>query len=258
MSNYKDNGLLRMRNIKLTIEFDGTAYHGWQSQINAVTVQDTVTAAIKTLTGEDCSLCGSSRTDAGVHALGYVCNFFTQSAIPADKFAFALNTLLPEDIVIKGSQEVSENFHARFSAKGKTYRYLICNSVFPSALLRKRVYHVYYPLDITAMQAAADHFVGTYDFIAFSAVGGTVKTTVRTITAAAVLRQNPDNNLIALNITGDGFLYNMVRIIAGTLIEVGIGNLKPGDIPELISGRDRRKAGRTAPAHGLYLVEVFY
>lgn len=247
-----------MRNIKLTIEFDGTAYHGWQSQINAVTVQDTVTAAVNALTGEDCSLSGSSRTDAGVHALGYVCNFYTQSAIPADKFAFALNTLLPEDIVIKGSQEVSDDFHARFSAKGKTYKYLIYNSVFPTALLRNRAYHVYYPLDITAMQKAATQFVGTHDFYAFSAAGGSVKTTVRTITAATVLRQNPDDNLIEFHITGDGFLYNMVRIIAGTLVEVGIGKLKPDDISELISGLDRRKAGRTAPAHGLYLVEVYY
>lgn len=247
-----------MRNIKLTIEFDGTAYHGWQSQVNAVTVQDTVTAAVNALTGEDCSLSGSSRTDAGVHALGFVCNFHTKSAIPADKFAFALNTLLPEDIVIKGSEEVPDDFHARFSAKGKTYKYLIYNSVFPTALLRDRAYHIYYPLDITAMQEAAAQFVGTHDFYAFSAAGGSVKTTVRTITAATVTRLNQDDNLIAFYITGDGFLYNMVRIIAGTLIEVGIGKLKPDDIPKLISGLDRRKAGRTAPAHGLYLVEVFY
>ncbi len=247
-----------MRNIKLTIEFDGTAYHGWQSQINAVTVQDTVSAAVNALTGEDCSLFGSSRTDAGVHALGYVCNFHTNSAIPEDKFAFALNTMLPKDIVIKGSQEVPSDFHARFSAKAKTYRYLIYNAVFPTALLRNRAYHIYYPLDIGQMQAAAAQFVGTHDFYAFSAAGGSVKTTVRTITAATVTRHNQDNNLVEFHITGDGFLYNMVRIIAGTLIEVGIGKLKPDDIPELILGRDRRKAGRTAPAHGLYLVEVFY
>jgi len=247
-----------MRNIKLTIEFDGTAYHGWQSQTNAVTVQDTVTAAVNTLTGEECSLTGSSRTDAGVHALGYVCNFHTRSVIPADKFAFALNTLLPEDIVIKDSQEVPDDFHARFSARGKTYRYLIYNSVFPTAIMRNRAYHIYYPLDITAMQAAASHFAGTHDFYAFSAAGRSVKTTVRTITSATVTRLVQDDNLIAFEITGDGFLYNMVRIIAGTLIEVGIGKLKPDDIPDLIAGMDRRKAGRTAPAHGLYLVEVFY
>lgn len=245
-----------MRNIKLTIEFDGTDYHGWQSQTNAITVQDVVTAAVFTLTGEGCCLAGSSRTDAGVHAQGFVCNFHTLSSIPADKFAFALNTLLPDDIVIKGSEEVSDDFHARFSAKGKTYRYQIYNSVFPSALLRYRAYHVYYPLDIDAMRNAAGFFVGTHDFYAFSAAGGSAKTTVRTITGATVTSLGGD--LIEFSITGDGFLYNMVRIIAGTLIEVGIGRLKSIDIPGLIAGLDRKKAGRTAPAHGLYLVEVYY
>lgn len=245
-----------MRNIKLTIEFDGTAYHGWQSQNNAITVQDVVTAALSDLTGEDCSLTGSSRTDAGVHAQGFVCNFHTSSSIPADKFAFALNTRLPDDIVVIGSEVAADDFHARFSAKGKTYRYLIHNSKFPSALLRDRAYHVYYPLDIDAMRKAAGFFIGTHDFYAFSAAGGSVKTTVRTITDAKVTSQF--DNLIELRITGDGFLYNMVRIIAGTLIEVGFGRLKSDDIPELITGLDRRKAGRTAPAHGLYLLEVYY
>jgi len=245
-----------MRNIKLTIEFDGTAYHGWQSQTNAAAVQDVVSTAIKTLTGEDCNLIGSSRTDAGVHALGFVCNFHTMSPIPADKFAFALNTLLPDDIVIKKSEEVSEDFHARFSAKGKTYKYLIYNSVFPSALLRHRAYHVFYTLDIDAMRRAAGFFVGTHDFRAFSASGGSAKTTVRTITETTVTKLS--NDLIEIRVTGDGFLYNMVRIIAGTLIEVGFGKLKSDDIPGLIAGLDRRGAGRTAPAHGLYLVEVYY
>lgn len=240
----------------MTIEFDGTAYHGWQSQNNAITVQDVVTAALRDLTGEDCSLTGSSRTDAGVHAQGFVCNFHIKSSIPADKYAFALNRLLPDDIVVIGSEVAADDFHARFSAKGKTYRYLIHNSKFPSALLRDRAYHVYYPLDIDAMRKAADFFIGTHDFYAFSAAGGSTKTTVRTITDAKVISQS--DNLIELRITGDGFLYNMVRIIAGTLIEVGFGRLKSDDIPELITGLDRRKAGRTAPAHGLYLLEVYY
>ncbi len=271
------------RNIRLTIEYDGTAYHGWQSQENAVTVQDTVTAAVCRLVGESCSLTGSSRTDTGVHALGFVCNFFTESSIPADKFSFALNTILPEDIVIKRSEEVAPEFHSRFSAIGKKYTYLIYNSAFPSALLRNRAYHVYYPLDIGAMNEAAEHFTGAHDFYAFSASGGSAKTSVRTITEAAVTclssscgtrMESPaipeygdavlggisasGSRLIEFSIKGDGFLYNMVRIITGTLVEVGFGKLRPEDMPGIISSLDRRKAGRTAPAHGLYLSEVYY
>lgn len=278
-----------MRNIRLTLEYDGTAYHGWQSQTNAATVQDAVTAAVNSLTGENCSITGASRTDTGVHALGYVCNFLTESSIPADKFSFALNTLLPDDIVVRRSEEVPAGFHSRFDASGKTYRYLIYNSVFPSALLRTRAYHVYYPLDLNAMNKAAGYLIGTHDFFAFSASGGSAKTTVRTITGAEVRtagqvfgrtapverlvresmkdacpggcgdNENPglqNGRLIEFTISGNGFLYNMVRIIAGTLIEVGFGKLKPEDIPEIIESLDRRKAGRTAPAHGLYLVEV--
>jgi len=244
-----------MRNIKLTIEYDGTAYHGWQSQVNATAIQDIVTTALNSLTGENCSITGASRTDTGVHALGQVCNFFTDSSIPSDKFAYALNTFLPEDVVIRRSEEVSPDFHARFSTKGKKYRYLFYNSVFPSALQRNRAYHIYYPLDTVAMQQAAGYFTGTHDFIAFSATGGSVKTTVRTITQANVER---DGEMVEFCVTGDGFLYNMVRIIAGTLVEVGFGKIKPDAIPGIIAACDRRKAGRTAPAHGLYLVEVYY
>ncbi len=257
------------RNIRLTIEYDGTAYHGWQRQDNAVTVQDTVTAAVCRLIGESCNLTGSSRTDTGVHALGFVCNFFTESSIPADKFSYALNALLPDDIVVVSSEEAAPDFHSRYSAKGKKYCYHIYNSVFPSALLRHRAYHVYYPLDVEAMNEASGFFRGTHDFLAFSASGSSVKTTVRTITEAAVIRISQaqhiihpegehDVQLIEFSITGGGFLYNMVRIMAGTLVEVGFGKLKAQDIPDIIAGLDRRRAGRTAPAHGLYLSEVFY
>jgi len=246
------------RNIKLTLEYDGTAYHGWQSQDNAVTVQSTVTAAVCRLTGENCSITGSSRTDAGVHALGFVCNFFTESNIPADKFSYALNTLLPDDIVVIRSEEVPADFHSRYSARAKKYCYLIYNSVFPSAILRHRAYHVYYKLDVGAMNEAAAFFKGTHDFAAFCASEASVKTTVRTIMAADVRRLPHDDRLIELSVTGDGFLYNMVRIIAGTLVEVGFGKLSPQDIPDIINSLDRRRAGRTAPAHGLYLAEVFY
>ena len=241
--------------MKLTIEYDGTAYHGWQSQINATAVQDIVTAAVRKLTGENCSLTGSSRTDTGVHALGQVCNFFTESSIPADKFTFALNPLLPDDVVIRRSEEVPTDFHARFSTTGKKYRYLIYNSTFPSALQRHRAYHVFYHLDEDAMAEAAAHFIGTHDFVAFSTTGGSVKTTVRTIMQATVER---NGELIEFCVTGNGFLYNMVRIIAGTLVEVGIGRIRPDSIPDIITGQNRKKAGRTAPAQGLYLVEVYY
>ena len=231
-----------MRNIKLTLEYDGTGYHGWQSQANAAAVQDVVGSAIKKLTGEEISLTGSSRTDTGVHALGQVANFYTSSGIPADKFAFALNCILPENIVVNKSEEVGMDFHARFSAKGKKYRYLIYNSTFPSALMRFRAYHVFYPLSVEAMAEGAEYFCGTHDFAAFMATGSSVKTTVRTIHNISISAADGDDSslprflttdpradkktlpkLITLEIAGDGFLYNMVRIIAGTLVQVGYG-----------------------------------
>lgn len=255
-----------MRNIKLTIEYDGTNYHGWQSQTNAVTVQYVVKRAIESLTGEDCDLVGSSRTDVGVHALGQVANFHTNSGIPGEKFAYALNNLLPEDIVIRESEDVSPDFHARFSSKGKKYRYLIYNSRKPSALLRNRAALVHLPLDIEAMQKALPYFLGRHDFSAFRASGSDTKTSERTITGISISENSnalpgpcsKDSKLIELEVSGDGFLYNMVRIIAGTLIYVGNGKIKYDDIPAIIESRDRRRAGQTAPAHGLYLVEVYF
>jgi pseudouridylate synthase I len=251
-----------MRNIKLTIEYDGTNYHGWQSQKNADTVQDFINLAVSRLTGEEINITGSSRTDTGVHAYGQVANFFTESTIPADKFTYALNSLLPEDIVITKSEEVDSNFHARFSTKGKKYRYLIYNSSFRSAILRHRAYHVYYPLDLDAIKLATHYFLGTHDFSAFMATGSCVKSTVRTIKDISVDNGEKEGNssgrLIRLDIAGDGFLYNMVRIIAGTLVQVGYGRIKPEEIPGIIADCDRKKAGKTAPAHGLYLIEIYY
>jgi tRNA pseudouridine38-40 synthase len=250
-----------MRNIKLIIEYDGTAYHGWQSQINATAVQDVVCSVIKELTGEEISLTGSSRTDTGVHALGQVANFLTASRIPADKFAYAINRMLPEDIVIRKSEEADVDFHSRYSATGKRYRYLFFSSPFPSALLRYRAWHLINRLDIDAMTAGAQHFTGTHDFKAFMSTGSSVKSTVRTISDISI-EINGDSSpvlpVLALEIAGDGFLYNMVRIIAGTLVQVGYGRIKPEDIPGIIEGSDRKKAGKTAPAHGLYLMEVYY
>ncbi len=256
-----------MRNIKLTIEYDGTGYHGWQSQINAVAVQDVITSGLKKLTGEAVSLSGASRTDTGVHAFGQVANFFTASRIPADKFAFALNSMLPKDIVIRSSEEVGEDFHSRFSSTGKSYRYLFYNSAFPSALERHRAFHVLYPLDRAAMEEGAKYFLGTHDFRAFMATGSSVKTTVRTINDISVRqlagqwegsRLQQPGAMLSMEIAGDGFLYNMVRIIAGTLVQVGAGKIKPEDVPGIIEAGDRKKAGKTAPAHGLYLLEVYY
>lgn len=244
-----------MKNIKLTIEYDGTNYHGWQMQDNAVTVQGVLLKAIYKLTGEDVNLIGCSRTDAGVHALAQVANFKTNSSIPPERFSYALNRLLPEDIVIKSSEEAGADFHARFCAKNKTYKYLIYNSTFPSALLRNRAYHVSHPLDVEAMRKAGGHFLGRHDFSAFKAAGSDVESFERTVKELSI---HKNENLIEILISGDGFLYNMVRIIAGTLIEVGTGKLSPEDVPSIILSGDRKKAGRTAPAHGLYLVGVEY
>ncbi|MCX7843636.1 MAG: tRNA pseudouridine(38-40) synthase TruA [Clostridia bacterium] len=244
-----------MRNIKLTIEYDGTNYHGWQIQSNAVSVQEVLEQAISKLTAEEISLTGCSRTDVGVHALGQVANFFTDSRIPPDRFSYALNRILPEDIVIKHSEEVCMDFHSRYWCKGKTYKYLIYNAAFPSALQRNRAYHVSHALDVEAMQQACAHIVGKHDFSAFRASGSDAKTSERTVYRLELCKRD---ELIEMQISGDGFLYNMVRIIAGTLIEVGTGKLRPDDIAVIIGEGDRRKAGRTAPAHGLYLVEVFY
>ena len=243
------------RNIKLTIEYDGTSYHGWQSQSNSITVQDIIISAIEKLTAEKCTLLGSSRTDTGVHAIAQIANFKTDSNIPAEKFSLALNSILPKDIVIRQSEEVDLNFHARYSSKGKKYKYLIFNSKFPSALLRDRAYNLKSKLDVDLMQKAANYFIGTHDFAGFCSTGSSVKTTVRTIHDINVKKLGEQ---IELEISGDGFLYNMVRIIAGTLVQVGLGKIKADEIPSIISSKDRKKAGKTAPAVGLYLVEVYY
>ncbi len=245
-----------MRNIKLTIEYDGTNYHGWQVQKNAVTVQECVERALGKLCGAKTGVIGCSRTDVGVHAYGQVAHFFTESAIPGEKFSYALNNLLPADIVIQRSEEVEADFHSRYSAKGKRYRYLIHNSAHKSAIMRNRACHVRPELDFEEMKKAAVHFVGEYDFAAFQATGGQVRSTVRTIYSMSVSKR--ETQLIELEVNGNGFLYNMVRIIAGTLIYVGMGKLKESDIPGIISGLDRTRAGKTAPAQGLYLMEIFY
>ena len=244
-----------MRNIKLTIEYDGTNYHGWQSQINAIAIQDVISGELKKLMGEKCNLIGSSRTDVGVHALGQVANFITSSNIPAEKFAYALNSMLPRDIVIKKSEEVDINFHSRFSTMSKKYKYLILNSPQRSALMRNSAVHISRDLDFEAMKTAATCFLGMHDFSAFKSTGSVVKSNERTILDVSLEKKG---DMIEFEIIGDGFLYNMVRIIVGTLIEVGIGKIEVEEVTAIIESKDRKRAGKTAPAQGLYLVEVNY
>ena len=244
-----------MRRIRLIVEYDGTNYAGWQRQLNALAVQQVIEEALSKLTRERVVIHGASRTDAGVHALGQSCHFDTDSRIPAEKFSYAVNTMLPPDIRIRHSEEVSPDFYARFSTKGKRYRYLFYDDHHAGALNRFTHAHSIYPLDEVRMQAEADALIGVHDFKAFAASGSVVKDTVRAIWRAEITRQGHDVQLI---VEGSGFLYNMVRIIAGTLWDVGSGKLPPGALKRAIDTGDRLDLGVTAPAHGLTLMEVFY
>jgi tRNA pseudouridine38-40 synthase len=219
-------------------------------------VQETIEKALSKLLKSKVGVVGCSRTDVGVHAYGQVAHFLTDSSIPGDKFSYAINNLLPTDIVIKKSEEVKEDFHARYSSKGKKYRYLIYNGAHASAIMRNRTYHVRPELKFEEMQKAAKYFEGRHDFAAFQATGGQVRSTVREIYSIDVLKK--EDNLISIEVSGNGFLYNMVRIIAGTLIYVGIGKIKADEIPQVIESQDRTRAGKTAPAEGLYLMEIYY
>ena len=241
--------------IKLTIEYDGTAYAGWQRQENALAVQQVIEEALTKLTRARVVIAGASRTDEGVHALGQTAHFDTESRIPPDKYAFALNTMLPADIRIRKSEAVSEDFHARFSNKGKRYRYLIYQSPHAGALNRNTHAHVIYPLDDEKMRRELTALIGTHDFAAFAASGSVVKDTVRTIYSASLTRRGDELELL---VEGSGFLYNMVRIIAGTLISVGAGRLEEGAFARAIQSGNRLDLGVTAPAHGLTLMEVYY
>jgi len=244
-----------MRNIKLKLEFDGTFYAGWQRQINGIAVEQKVREAIKKLTGEEPDLIGCSRTDAGVHARGYICSFKTECTIPAVRMKFALNNILKDDIVVLESEEVYEEFHARFSAKGKRYTYTICNREIPTAIGRNYVYFFKRALNTDRMEAATAFLVGKHDFSSFKNANSAARSNVRTIFDLTVSRIG---DMVTISVTGDGFLYNMVRIIAGTLIEVGLGDISPEDMGNILKSEDRTKAGRTVPASGLCLEEVFY
>ncbi len=244
-----------MPNIKLTIQYEGTNYIGWQKQLKGDSIQGEIEKAIKNITGEEVNLIASGRTDSGVHALGQVANFLTNSSIPPDKFKYALNTKLPEDISIIESEEVPCDFHARYDAIGKRYMYLIYNNPIRNPIYRRFVYHIPYPLDYENMKEGVKYLIGTHDFAAFMASNSSVENTIRTINNAYLSRKN---ELILFRIEGNGFLYNMVRIIVGTLIEIGRGKLKPYDISHIIESKNRKLAGPTASSQGLFLERVYY
>ncbi len=244
-----------MRRIAATVEYRGTAYCGWQRQKNGMSVQQAMSDAFFKLCGERVTLHGSGRTDAGVHALGQVIHFDTASTIPADKLPYAWNTVLPPDIRVKEAHEERADFNARFDVKRKTYAYKFYTSCHSSPLKIDTACHIPTELDYGAMCRAAKLFEGTHDFKGFQATGGHVKTTVRTIYSAKVIRDGED---YTLEICGNGFLYNMVRIIAGTIVYVGKGKIPAESIPEIIDSCERKRAGITLPPYGLYLKQVEY
>ena len=244
-----------MRNIKLVIEYDGKSFNGWQKQPTKLNIQGEIEKAISEITGEEVDLIASGRTDAGVHSLGQVANFKTNSKIPTEKMAKAINSKLKKSIVIKSAKEVDESFHSRYSVHSKTYRYIINNSENGTAIYRDLEFSFPFELDEKKMNKAVKYFEGEHDFKGFKASGTSSKSSVRTIYEGKVWR---DGEKVIIELTGNGFLYNMVRIIAGTLLEVGLGKIKPEDIPEIINAKDRKKAGKTLPARGLYLVKVDY
>ena len=273
-----------MRRIMLTVAFDGTNYSGWQIQPNKETIEGVLNRELSRLLNEEIKVVGASRTDSGVHAEGAVCVFDTESKIPGDKFSYAINQKLPEDIRIRNSKEVDITFHPRRVNSRKTYRYRIRHDEFPNPLDARYSYHVYTKLDIEAMRRACEFIKGKHDFKSFCSVHTDVDTTVRTVYDVHI-DVTPDKKLLQMSglmksagesgamrsggesaagrirpeiidiyVTGNGFLYNMVRIIAGTLIEVGHGKIKPEEIPAIIEACDREKAGPTAPAKGLTLI----
>lgn len=244
-----------MKNIKLTLEYDGTNFLGWQRQPNRRTVQGVLEKAIEDLTGEKLNMVPCSRTDSGVHANEFITNFHTNSSIPGEKFIYALNNKLPGDVVITKSEEVNEEFHARYHSKGKTYCYTILNRRVPTAIHRNYSYLVKEDLDVEKMIEGSKYFIGTHDFAAFRSLGGSVKTTVRTIHSLDI-KKNED--FISIYVSGSGFLYNMVRIMVGTLIEVGKGKINPSQVKSILESGDRKKAGKVVPPMGLTLMKVFY
>ncbi|HWR44422.1 tRNA pseudouridine(38-40) synthase TruA [Sporomusa sp.] len=245
-----------MRNIKLILAYDGSAYHGYQRQANAMTIQQLVEERLGKIFGHSIKLNGSARTDAGVHAYGQVVNFFTEGTIPAERIALATKGLLPPDIVIVGASEESPEFHARRSAQSKIYRYRLLNARLANPFERNYTWHCTAKLDTALMHEAAQAVVGTHDFSAFRATGGAPVSPVRTIMSATC--REVGNSIVELEFWGTGFLYHMVRNLVGTLVKVGQHRLTPDGFAAILAGRDRRAAGMTAPPQGLFLVEVKY
>lgn len=245
-----------MRNIKLTIEYDGKDFNGWQKQPGKLNIQGSIEYAIEQITGEKIELFASGRTDAGVHAYGQVANFKTNSNLPIEKFPIAINTKLKRSIRILNAEEVQESFHSRLTCKRKTYRYVINNSPIASAIYRNLETHIPQKLNVDKMKKAIKYFEGEHDFKAFKASGTSSKNSVRKIYKAEIIEK--DNNRIFIQLTGSGFLYNMVRIIAGTLVDVGLEKIEPEDIPNIILSGKRELAGKTLQPNGLFLLNVEY
>ncbi|HEY5466232.1 MAG TPA: tRNA pseudouridine(38-40) synthase TruA [Clostridia bacterium] len=246
-----------MRTIALLTEYDGTRFLGWQSQREGRTIQNELESALSVLFEQPIRLYGCSRTDAGVHAIGHVSHFKASGSIPSDRIPLALSAILPEDIAVRLAVEMPETFHARYGARAKRYTYRIWNTRIRSAITRQTVFHEPRPLDLGAMRQAALLLTGRHDFSAFMAAGGKTATTVRTLMDVRVDRI-PGDPTIKITVTGDGFLYNMVRILSGTLLYAGLGKIRPEDLPEILLSGDRRRAGKTLPAKGLTLEAVYY
>ena len=244
-----------MRRIKLVVSYDGTAYCGWQLQPNGVTIEEVLNKALSSLLKEEIQVIGASRTDSGVHAMGNVAVFDTESRIPGDKICFALNQRLPDDVRIQASEEVPLTFHPRKANCVKTYEYKILNRKIDMPLQRLYSHFCYFNLDLEKMQKAASYLIGEHDFKSFCTVRTQAEETVRTIYSLTVTKAD---DLITIRISGSGFLYNMVRIIAGTLMKVGMGVWPPEHVKEILEARDRKEAGETAPARGLTMVGIEY
>jgi len=245
-----------LKNFKITIEYDGSAYHGWQRQAADRTIQGEIENALMTMTGDSVTVTGSGRTDAGVHALNQVANFLCATSLTPEIFLKGLNSLLPEDIVITSCKVVPEKFHARYDVKSKVYHYKILNRLLPAAISRQYAWHIRKKLDLSAMKEAIQCIIGSHDFKAFEGSGSPRASTVRCITSADLVKT--DNDYLVLKIEGDGFLKFMVRNIVGTLVDVGLDKITSDDFKRILISKDRNLAGITAPAHGLFLMNVRY
>lgn len=241
--------------IKLTVAYDGTNYCGWQIQKNGITVEEVLNKALSKFFAEEITVIGASRTDSGVHALGNVAVFDANVTMPPEKISYAINNILPDDIRIQQSEQVSDDFHPRYCDTRKTYEYKLYNAQFPDPIQRLYSHFVYFHLDEKKMHEAAQYLVGEHDFKSYCTPKDDVENTVRTIYYINVEREG---NLVKIRINGNGFLYNMVRIIVGSLLKVGMGMIPPEEIKNILEAKDRTKAGHKAPACGLTLVEIEY